>query len=229
MYKKGRYKETDKMSDLICDNYPMLLVMSRFGISLGFGEKNIKEVCKLNEVDPCTFLTVVNFLTADNIDIANITECISIDSLISYLQNSHKYFLDFRLPSIRRELITAIESCPKDVAFVIERFFDEYADEVFKHMHYEEKVVFPYVRGLLKGVKDSRYNISIFKKRHDQIELKIIELKNLIIKYYPGEGSDLLNSVLFDIFACEQDLASHSKVEDHLFTPAILELEKIKN
>ena len=38
MYKKGIYKETDKMSDLICDNYPMVLVMSRFGIALGFGE-----------------------------------------------------------------------------------------------------------------------------------------------------------------------------------------------
>ena len=27
------------MSDLICENYPMVLVMSRFGIDLGFGEK----------------------------------------------------------------------------------------------------------------------------------------------------------------------------------------------
>ena len=40
MYKNGKYRETDKMSDLICENYPMVLVMSRFGIALGFGEKN---------------------------------------------------------------------------------------------------------------------------------------------------------------------------------------------
>ena len=45
MYKNGKYRETDKMSDLICENYPMVLVMSRFGIALGFGEKNIGEVC----------------------------------------------------------------------------------------------------------------------------------------------------------------------------------------
>ena len=38
MYKNGMYRETDKMSDLICENYPMVLVMSRFGIALGFGE-----------------------------------------------------------------------------------------------------------------------------------------------------------------------------------------------
>jgi hypothetical protein len=51
MYKNGMYRETDKMSDLICENYPMVLVMSRFGIALGFGEKNIGEVCRQNGVD----------------------------------------------------------------------------------------------------------------------------------------------------------------------------------
>ena len=60
MYKNGKYRETDKMSDLICENYPMVLVMSRFGIALEFGEKNIGEVCRQNGVDACTFLTVVN-------------------------------------------------------------------------------------------------------------------------------------------------------------------------
>ena len=29
MYKNGKYRETDKMSDLICENYPMVLVMIR--------------------------------------------------------------------------------------------------------------------------------------------------------------------------------------------------------
>ena len=141
MYKNGKYRETDKMSDLICENYPMVLVMSRFGIALGFGS-------------------------------------------ITYLHNAHDYFLNFRLPHLRRKLLEAIAECPQDVAFVIQRFFDEYADEVNKHMSYEEKVVFPYVRGLLEGKKDPKYNISIFRKRHDQIEMKIVELKNILLKYY---------------------------------------------
>ena len=129
---------------------------------------------------------------------------VSVRSLTDYLHNSHGYFLDFRLPHIRRKLTDAIADCPKDVAFVITKFFDEYAAEVHKHMSYEEKTVFPYVRGLLKGIKDPKYNITIFRKHHDQIEMKIIELKNILIKYYPGPGSNLLNSVLFDIFATEQ-------------------------
>ena len=50
------------MIDLISDNYSLLQVMSRFGLSLGFGDKTVKEVCELNGVDCRTFLIVVNFM-----------------------------------------------------------------------------------------------------------------------------------------------------------------------
>ena len=43
MYRLGKYKKTDPMSVLVCENYPILLVMSRFGIPLGFGDKTIEE------------------------------------------------------------------------------------------------------------------------------------------------------------------------------------------
>ena len=212
MYKNGMYRETDKMSDLICENYPMVLVMSRFGIALGFGEKNIGEVCRQNGVDACTFLTVVNFLVEEvNTPVENISKCLSIENLIRYLHNAHDYFLNFRLPHIRRKLVDAISGCPEDVAFVITKFFDEYAEEVNKHMSYEERAVFPYVRNLLEGKRDPKYNITIFRKRHDQIEMKITELKNILIKYYPGAGTNMLNSVLFDIFATEEDYEAFNK------------------
>jgi regulator of cell morphogenesis and NO signaling len=230
MYKKGLYKETDKMSDLICENYAMVVVMCRFGIGLGFGDKSIGEVCRHNGVDTGTFLTVVNFLIEERTSFVAsdfVHDPISVEALISYLHKAHDYFLRFRLPFLRTKLLEAITGdCPGDVAIAITTFYDEYAEEVNKHMMYEEKTVFPYVRNLLKGKKDAKYNITIFRKRHDQIEMKIIELKHLILKYYPGKGSNLLNSVLFDLFATEEDLATHNLIEDHLFTPAILELEK---
>ena len=178
-------------------------------------------------MDACTFLTVVNFLVDEvNTPVENISKCLSIENLIRYLHNAHDYFLNFRLPHIRRKLVDAISGCPEDVAFVITKFFDEYAEEVNKHMSYEERAVFPYVRNLLEGKRDPKYNITIFRKRHDQIEMKITELKNILIKYDPGAGTNMLNSVLFDIFATEEDLASHTRVEDYLFVPAILALEK---
>ena len=226
MYKKGKYRETDKMSDLICENYPMLLVMSRFGIAMGFGDKSIGEVCRINTVDVEVFLTVVNFLSGETIPPLERLNPVLIKTLVSYLHNSHDYFLNFRLPRIRVKLLEAISDTTEDVTFVIRRFFDEYAGEVKKHMQYEEKVVFPYVQSLLEKKNDSKYNISVFKKKHNQIEMKITELKNILIKYYPGAANNVLNSVLFDIFCTEEDLASHNKLEDFILIPAILELEK---
>ena len=67
--------------------------------------------------------------------------------------------------------------------------------------------------------------IEIFRKRQDQVKAKLTEMKNILIKYYPASSSNELNSVLFDIFTCEQDLASHNYIEDYLFIPVIQTLE----
>ncbi|MCI6986314.1 MAG: hemerythrin domain-containing protein, partial [Bacteroidales bacterium] len=52
----NKYTATDRLCDLIDDNFKLLMVMSRFGISLGFGEKSVKEVCEAENVDCDTFL-----------------------------------------------------------------------------------------------------------------------------------------------------------------------------
>ena len=90
--------------------------------------------------------------------------------------------------------------------------------------------MFAYVRALLAGEHTKEYNIGVFARHHDQVNAKLTELKNIIIKYYPANGDNrLLNATLFDIFSCEEDLASHNRVEDYLFVPAIMELEKRDN
>lgn len=224
MYKLGTYNRDNRMSDLVCDNYPVLLVMSRFGIVLGFGDKSIGQVCDENGVHTDTFLAVVNLLL-DEGDPEEYKSDISVGALLGYLHNSHDYFLNFRLPAIRRNLLGVIDCGAKDIAIAILRFFDEYVAEVQKHMRYEERTVFPYVTALLNGVHPGEYSIAVFRKRHDQVEAKLTELKNILIKYYPATSSNELNSVLFDIFTCEQDLASHNYIEDYLFVPAVQELE----
>lgn len=231
MYKIGEYKDSDSMSELICANYQMLLVLSRFGIALGFGDKSIKEVCSEHTVDIKTFLAVVNLLVSEEKEVRPIDlHELSVPSIIMYLRNSHTYFLEFRLPLIRCKLIEAIDCSEGNaVALVIVRYYDEYVSEVRKHMMYEENTVFSYVEGMLNGTFSDKYNIDIFSKHHDKVEAKLSELKNIIIKYYPAKTSDELTSVLFEIFSCAEDLASHNDIEDYLFVPSIREIESFKS
>lgn len=228
MCKSSIYRPSDKMSDLICDNYALLQVMSRFGMSLGFGDKSVREVCETDNVHCDTFLAVANFLKEGNNRMQDHIKGLSITALMDYLRRAHTYFLDFQLPTIRRKLIDAIDfSARNEVSFLILQFYDDYVDEVRKHMEYENQKVFSYVENLLNGTHPKGYNIGVFARRHNQINAKLTELKNIIIKYYPaGVDNQLLNATLFDIFSCEEDLASHNRVEDFLFVPAIMELEK---
>ena len=227
MNKHMKYASTDKMSDLICENYSLLLVMSRFGLSLGFGDKTVKQVCEQQGVHTETFLAVVNFMDDECCMPDEYRQNVSIKALMEYLRQAHSYFLDFNLPAIRRKLIDAIDCLQNDVSFLILKFFDEYVNEVRAHMEYENQVVFEYVNTLLAGRDVSGYNISVFAARHNQIEVKLTELKNIIVKYYPAKtNNNLLNSVLFDIYSCEKDLCSHCRVEDYMFVPLIMEFEK---
>ena len=216
------------MADIICDNYSLLQVMSRFGLPLGFGDYTVEEVCHSHQVDCRTFLAVANFINKGHSRSSASIEDISVESLMTYLKNAHHYFLDFQLPTIRRKLLEAIDcSMDNEVTFLILTFFDNYVKEVRNHMSYEDTHVFTYVDKLLKGEKSEDYDINMFVRHHDHIDEKLTELKNSIIKYYPdSRKSYVMNAVLFDIFNCEKDLASHNEVEDYLFVPAVLHLER---
>lgn len=232
-YSKGRQctittiSQSSRMCDLVSDNYTLLSVITRYGISLGTGEKTLAQVCEENQLDLNTLLLLLNCSQMEELNLSkDQLSSIDLECLLNFLYRSHAYFLDYRLPLIRQRLLSAISNCPAEVAFVIRRFFDEYVEEVRKHMSYEEKTVFPYARKLRRGERDDHYNIGIYHKRHDQIEMKITELKNLLIRYYPAPSSYELTSVLHDIFICEEDLATHNKIEDFVFTPYIEALEQ---
>ncbi len=225
------YKESQKMADLIADQPGVLLVMSRFGMPLGVGDQTVSEYCSTHSVDSTTFLAVANFARMPRDAAEYYVPRLKVESLIEYLKRAHEYFLDFQLPMIRRKLLEAVD-CSRDneVAYMILKFYDEYTGEVRRHMQHENRRIFTYVESLMQRRRpDASFEISQFARSHVGIDRKLQELKNIIIKYYTpraGEGCDMLNNVLFDIYACEADLRSHCQVEDMLFVPAVRRLEE---
>lgn len=226
MRKMKLYEADDKMIDLISDNYSMLQGLSAFGIRLGFGDKTVCEVCREQDVDCYTFLMVVNFLI-NGYTPKESDEKISVKTLLGYLQASHRYFIDFQLPSIRTKLEESLQK-GDGLAALILRLYDEYAHDIRLHMKYEEKTLFPYVEALLRGEQTSGYNVDIFSKHHSDTKGKFQELKNIIIKYLPHNGlaNNQLTATLYDIYNNEEWLLNHSNVEEILFVPAIRLLEQ---
>ena len=221
------------MSDLIHDDYRLLQVISRFGVSLGFGDKSIREACTASGVDTGTFLAVVNFIQSEGrLPVEELAEEVSVAELMRYLQRSHSYFIDFRLPSIRRKLIEAVDCSAKNqIAFLILKFYDEYASEVQRHMDYENTHIHTYVEQLLEGKvpgKHASYS-ELAHQHHDNhssLSKSSHELKSIIIKYYPSDSdTQRLYDALMDIYIMEEDLFSHCHLEDTLFAEAVHSLE----
>lgn len=215
------------MSDVICDEPALLQMMSRFGIPLGVADKTVTQVCQEHHVDTATFLALANFMKQGARGAAEHLPQVSVAALTDYLRRAHTYFLDYQLPAVRRKLLEALDcSQTAEVSLLIIKFYDNYMGEVRKHMQHENRKVFGYVEGLLRGERTSNYSIADFARSHSSIDVKLQELKNIIIKYYaPTEQAELLHSALYDIFTCEKDLRIHCQVEDDIFVPAVQILE----
>lgn len=220
-----RYLASNRLRDIVADNSLLLPALSRFGISLGFGDSSVSSVCESHGVDTATFLAITNFISGKPFEAENI----SLPTIISYLKSAHAYFIDYRLPDIRRRLLETIsQGSLCDVTIAIIRFYDEYVAEVKRHMEYENEHVFTYVDTLLAGDKPTDFSISFFRDNHRSIADKLKELKEILICHFTADKGrvDMLNSLLFDIIVCERDLVAHCNVEDNLFIPAVEKLEK---
>ena len=221
------YEPGDKMISLIKDDCSVLQTLGSFGINLGFGDKTVSETCQINGVDTYTFLAVVNFTINGHGNFAD-DERISVPTLLHYLKASHTYYLDFQLPFIRRELQESINE-DDALGMLIMKLYEGYAQEIRRHMKYEEKTLFPYVESLLEGHPINDYNIETFSKHHEQTDKKLYELKMMIIKYLPSDTqhNNQLTATLYDIYNNEEWLRQHAEVEDYIFTPAIKRLEQM--
>ena len=131
------------------------------------------------------------------------------------------------MPYIRRELAESLNA-HDSLARLILLFYDEYAHEIRRHMKYEQKTLFPYVKALLSGQLADDYDVDTFSKHHSAADKKLHELKLLIIKYLPQDGlhNNQLTATLHDIYDNEVWLRQHAEVEDHIFVPAIRRLEQ---
>ncbi len=220
---KSTYQHTDTLRDIIRDNTQLLTVLTRFNISLGFGDDSVDKVCADNGVDTDTFLAVINFMAGKKWQQYNV----SLTALIAYLRMSHSRLIDYSLPSIKKILIEGInEAEASEIAMIILRFFDEYMDQVRRHMGYEDSVIFSYAEKLLDGQITEGFRISDFSSSHSHLTNHLDDLKELFIYKYKQRNNEQINTALLQLIMCGQDLHLHCDIENQILFPAIARLEK---
>lgn len=214
----------DVIIDIINDDYTILPLLSRFSIPLGLGNETLNDVCRRNDIDVKALLLVLNYIRTGIINSSYIS-VVSPLEVVRFLKNSHDYFINYKFGHIRKNLIAALDLETNPTNNLILKFFDSFVKKVEDHFRYEENTVFPYVESLVDG-KKSAYTIEIFERHHEEVVDALAELKNIILRYYRTTAPNLMYDVLVDIYNCEEDLASHSDIENNLLIPMVYDLER---
>lgn len=216
-----------KAADLIETDYRLLPILSRLGIRLGFGDISVEQMCLRYGISPELFMLICRVYSLnDYVPSCEHLSKTDLSDIMSYLHASHAYYSDVAIPRLRSRIDALMNSCDEVQHRVLARFFADYCTEVDNHFAYEENTVFPYVRAVLSGENIGEYRIETFEDNHGDIDEKLSDLKNIIIKYLPEScPSEIRFEVLHEIFRLEEDLCKHTLIENDVLVPLVQKIE----
>lgn len=221
-----------KASEVIEENLLSLLMLEYFEIPLGIKEKTISQLAIENSIEPAVFLAIVNLYNGINPASSLIDSISDVLPIINFLKKSHRHYLIEKFPILTEHLSEISKLNTHGEIELLIKFFDNYLDEVSEHLRYEDDIVFPYIINLTKNtleeptVLNTKFSISEYRSHHDDIEEKLNDLKNLLIRYLPSQNDTVpRRKLLFALNELESDLHAHSRIEDIILIPIVERLE----
>ncbi len=241
MEHKKAFTPDTKMSDLIHQDYWLIPVIGRFGIKFGFGNKTVADVCNDNDINKCFFLEIVNSYHSVDYFPSEQLQNFNAKLIIQYLSNTHAYYLNVKMPDIQLYIDSMEKSADeKNIKNVklLNDFFKQYKEELTVHLVNEDENIYPYVLAIEEALLTNNISEEIierikkepikkYERNHDNIEIKLRDLKNLIIKFLPPVlCQELCQKLLTELFRLESDIENHTRIEEKVLIPKVKHLEQ---
>lgn len=187
------------------------------------------------------FLEILNSYHNSNYFPNNHLSDFDVDVMVDYLTNTHTYYLTSKVPHIEL-FIDKMEREAQDENSrninLLKHFFNEYKIDIENHFKEEEKRIFPYVIDLERSLsintctkelleKIKHEPIEVYERNHDSLEIKLADLKNLIIRFLPPLNcEDDCEHLLTELFQFEYDIEEHTRMEEKVLIPKVKMLEQ---
>lgn len=228
-----------KLAEVVQTNFNTLSVINRFGIKLGFGDKSVAKVCSEYGINADFFLEILNAFHDHSYFPQKHLQSFSVAEIVEYLRKTHSTYIGESVPYIESLMEQLIDdySNPEEMTLV-QKFFNEYRDELFKHLTWEDEKIFPYALkveeafnggGNIVDVMDliKQYSMNNFLEEHDDVEEKLYDIKTLFIKYLPPlKNQELCVRIIREFSLLENDINDHARIEEKVLAPKVMEMEK---
>ncbi|MDR1155786.1 MAG: hemerythrin domain-containing protein [Bacteroidales bacterium] len=215
-----------RLAELILDFPGLLDALEQLNIRLGFGEQSIREVADRYRINCDAFMVVVHTY-CDCLSPGKTIRKEALGDLLAFLKNSHNGFKKKQIPELKKLIAAFAGEIPEKYGQMLISFFDGYIKEVYDHFEYEDSTVFPYIGAVLENRPTGGFAINEFEKNHTDIEQKLLDLKNILIKYMPEKIESAYRAqILHYLFEFDQQLSCHTKLEDQVLAPSVKKVEK---
>jgi regulator of cell morphogenesis and NO signaling len=204
--------------------------MDHLGIEPVVRDKSVAQLCEEKGISQRVFILLANLYNGFHPNGEENFSAGDLSSILLFLQSSHQYYRQEKYPEIR-SLIGQLYNLNAEPGIrLVEPFFDEYFAEVTEHLDYEDTVVFPYfsrLRDIPKPFEASgSFSATEYQHHHTDIELKLADLKNLLLMHIPaGNDRQIRRKLLISLYDLEFDLRIHSMIEDTVLIPLIGKIE----
>ena len=222
------------MADLIDANPNLLLMLQHFNIDFRVSDQTVMQLCESQGISENLFVSIANLYNGFEAKGHLPFTGEDLLQVIDFLKRSHNYYRSDKYPQISSYIRQLQESHSGKEIKLLEKFFNEYFSEVLEHLDYEDNVAFPYFITLLDRVKSGGenevYSSKEYSEHHTDIELKLQDLKNLLLKYVMIEGDlSLRRKLFFALYELEYDLYIHSLIEESILIPSGISIEREQN
>jgi len=235
------FNENSKLASVILKDHSLLPVINRLGIKLGFGDETIRNICVEKGIDLNFFVETINVFHYEAYFPEKRLLDFPISMVIDYLIKTHQYYKNYLIPENDRLMELFLSASPDESSDneLVRKFYTKFKEEFVIHINFEEKEMFPYILELNAVIEDPSlcnqfnmkypsFSITGFEKEHSNMDDKMDDLKNIIIKYLPPNyDQNRGNAFLYNLFMFEKDLKNHSRIEDHILIPKVKQLEKL--
>lgn len=237
------FTQDTKLSDAIFSAPSIVPVIDRLGISLGFGDLSIWEVCKNNNLPVPFFLAIINTFVHEDYMPEDMTETFSMPALLDYLLKTNEYYSHIQLPNIERHFQLLLQRSGSDNNLnQLYIFFCEVRDELEECNRLDAEHYFPLIR---QKAEDTLYTEETVSVEGDYMDLlpdnlgevftnriavedKLTDLASIFIRHIKGNyDTNLAMAVISAVFALRKDISQNNRIRNRMLMPAVCRLFSI--
>ncbi|MBX2841559.1 MAG: hemerythrin domain-containing protein [Flammeovirgaceae bacterium] len=231
------------IKDIVAKNYILASVLHFFGIEFyNFFNDPLETVCQKKGIDVTTVIKTLESCQASQ-DLKlfpNPNHKYEIEVIIQYLKKAHQSFIRHKLPYMA-DIIQNIEPAyfdnpdeAKDLKFV----FPIFAEDFIKHIYEEEKYHFGYIERLNNSIQNGFNPLNLFEdlnkfsidkifSDHQQEDDEMKGIRELTKGYRITKNTGIFTKVVYlELKAFENDLKTHSFIENKILFPKAKKIEK---